>query len=156
MTESCLLPLITGVKRGSLDDGPGIRSVVFFKGCPLHCAFCHNPEAQNPGSEVLFKPERCVGCGACVSACPREAIRLAGPHRVVRDLCDGCGRCADVCPGGALEQVGRYWPPEELLMLLLRDTPYYRAVGRGGDDVGRRVHALPGVPGLTAAAAQGI
>ncbi len=119
-------PLIVEVKRGSLEDGPGIRTVVFLKGCPLHCVFCHNPEAQESGPELAFAGERCVECGACAGACPRAAIDLLSPSRVDRARCDLCGRCAEVCPAGALRLIGRYWPPDRLAELLLRDRAFYR------------------------------
>lgn len=124
-------PLIVDVRRASLDDGPGIRSVVFFKGCPLRCVFCHNPEAQEPGPEIAFARSRCLHCGACAAACPRTAIDLDSPSRIARARCDLCGRCAEVCPAGALRLIGRYWPVESLLDLLLRDVAFYRHSGGG-------------------------
>jgi len=119
-------PLIVDVRRGSLEDGPGIRTVVFFKGCPLRCVFCHNPEAQESGPELAFAKERCLGCGACVEACPQAAIDLCSPSHVDRARCDLCGQCAEACPAGALRIIGRYWPVESLTELLLRDVAFYR------------------------------
>jgi pyruvate formate lyase activating enzyme len=124
-------PLIVDVRRASLADGPGIRTVVFFKGCPLRCVFCHNPETQLLGPELAFAAERCLQCGACAQACPREAIDLDSPARVDRARCDLCGQCADVCPPGALRLVGKYWPVESLANLLLRDVAFYRHSGGG-------------------------
>jgi pyruvate formate lyase activating enzyme len=124
-------PFIVDVKRASLDDGPGIRTVVFFKGCPLRCVFCHNPEAQESEPELAFAAERCLQCGACANACPREAIDLGSPSRVDRARCDLCGRCAEACPAGALRLIGRYWPVESLVELLLRDAAFYRHSGGG-------------------------
>lgn len=124
-------PLIIDVKRDSREDGPGIRSVVFFKGCPLRCVFCHNPEAQESGPELAFAVGRCIGCGACVDACPRMAIDLDRPSRIDRKRCDFCGQCALVCRGGALRVIGEYWPVEKLARLLLRDAPFYGHSGGG-------------------------
>ncbi len=124
-------PLIVDVKRASLEDGPGIRSVVFFKGCPLRCVFCHNPEAQEAGPEIAFCEERCIRCGECVLACRRSAIDLASPSRIDRSKCDRCGDCALACPGRALRLIGAYWPAEKLVELLLRDAPFYRHSGGG-------------------------
>jgi len=124
-------PLIVAVKRGSLADGPGIRTVVFFKGCPLRCVFCHNPETQQPEPEILFAEEHCLRCGACVRSCPRGAIDLGSPFRIDRGRCDGCGLCVTACPGPALRLVGRYWTAEELAELLSRDAPFYRHSGGG-------------------------
>jgi pyruvate formate lyase activating enzyme len=124
-------PLIVEVRRGSLDDGPGIRSVVFFKGCPLRCVFCHNPEAQNAAPEIAFAEERCVRCGRCAEVCPRAAIDAASPRRVDRDRCDLCGDCQHACPSGALRIIGEYWPIERLTTFLLRDAAFYRHSGGG-------------------------
>ena len=124
-------PLIVDVKRGSLEDGPGIRTVVFFKGCPLRCVFCHNPEAQESAPELAFLRERCLECGACARACPLGAIDLGSASRVDRTACDLCGLCAEACPAGALRTIGRFWPVDELVKLLLRDAAFYRH-SRGG------------------------
>jgi pyruvate formate lyase activating enzyme len=126
-----MLPLVTDIKRYSLEDGPGIRSVAFFKGCPLRCIFCHNPEAQDPYREIAFSAERCVECGACVQACPSGALDLQFPARIHRDKCDRCGKCANVCPADALRIVGKYYGVEELTEILLRDFEYYRHSGGG-------------------------
>jgi pyruvate formate lyase activating enzyme len=124
-------PLIAELKRHSLEDGPGIRSVVFFKGCPLSCGFCHNPEMQRAEAEMVFRAHRCLGCGACLAVCPRAAVSLELAGRIDRALCDACGRCATTCPSSALAQVGRRYAVEELVEVLLRDEPYYRHSGGG-------------------------
>jgi pyruvate formate lyase activating enzyme len=152
------LPLVADIKRHSLEDGPGIRSVVFFKGCPLRCVFCHNPEMQRPERELVFRSERCVRCGTCVAACPLGAISLdrlgridrvrsqpaspAAEHRgrvwehsegshLDRPRCDDCGKCVLACPSSALAYVGRAYTVEALTEVLLRDQAYYRQSGGG-------------------------
>ena len=125
------LPLIVDVKRHSLEDGPGIRSVVFFKGCPLRCVFCQNPEARHAHAEIAFRADRCVDCGACVSACPTNVVDLNRPGRIDRSHCDVCGKCAAACPSGALTVIGRSYEVDELVELLMRDEPFYRHSGGG-------------------------
>lgn len=124
-------PLLVEVRRGSTHDGPGIRSVVFFKGCPLRCSFCHNPEAQDLRTEIGFYPHNCVGCGACLEACPRGAVDLQFPGRILRDLCDRCAKCVDACPGNGLMLIGKYFPVEALTGQLMSDLPFYRHSGGG-------------------------
>lgn len=127
-------PLIVDVRPNSLDDGPGIRTTVFFKGCPLACVWCHNPEAISPDPEIALMEKDCISCGECIPVCGPRALG-PGPAVTVdsfrRDDCDRCGRCADVCPTGALKRVGRYMEIDELLPLLLRDIPFYRNSGGG-------------------------
>jgi pyruvate formate lyase activating enzyme len=147
--------LVADVKRYSFEDGPGIRSVVFFKGCPLRCVFCHNPEMQRREPELGFHVASCLGCGQCVDVCPEQAIEYRVPLRLDRDRCTACGRCAGVCPSGALRVVGRAWGIDELVELLLRDEPFYRHSGGGvtlsggeptaaGDDLVRLAGRLKG------------
>jgi pyruvate formate lyase activating enzyme len=124
-------PLIASIKRHSLEDGPGIRSVVFFKGCPLRCVFCHNPEAQERQHEIAFSKRRCLACGECAGACPQSAVDSSLAARIHRDRCRVCGECARACPSGALRLVGFFCSVEELVEVLLRDLPYYRHSGGG-------------------------
>jgi pyruvate formate lyase activating enzyme len=120
------LPLIVDIKRHSLEDGPGIRSVVFFKGCPLSCIFCHSPETQDPRAQICFSPRQCIHCGSCAEACPQGIIDLEFPARIHRDKCIQCGTCASVCPGRGLRRIGTHYSVETLTEILLRDLPFYR------------------------------
>lgn len=122
---------IFDIKRYALHDGPGIRTTVFFKGCPLACWWCHNPESQARYAELLFRASRCTRCGACVEVCPQEGIRVAEPFTMDRERCTRCGRCAEVCFSGARELVGREITVAALLREIERDTPFHDASGGG-------------------------
>jgi len=124
-------PLIVDLKRHSLEDGPGIRTVVFFKGCPLRCVFCHSPETQDCGREVAFYPGKCIRCGQCAAACPRGAIELDLPGRIHRERCLRCGGCAGACPAGGLRLLGSSYEVEHLAEILLRDRAFFRHSGGG-------------------------
>ena len=109
------MALIFDIKRYALHDGPGIRTTLFLKGCPLRCAWCHNPESWSPKPQKLYKKSKCIGCGSCVAACSQDAIELT-PDGIVptENRCLLCGRCTDACPAAALEMSGRVWPMDEL------------------------------------------
>ena len=124
-------PLIFNIHRLAMDDGPGLRSTVFFKGCPLACGWCHNPEAIRPEAEMAFFPKLCIDCGACREVCPEGAIDLQGTERLIRARCTGCGRCAEACPATALRRVGTHYPVPDLVALLLRDKIFYQVSGGG-------------------------
>ncbi len=124
-------PLILEIKGNSLDDGPGIRSVVFFKGCPLACVWCHNPESRNPAAELAFDPPKCVDCGECRKICPDRALSRNHPEYVARSKCRLCFLCTDVCPSGALERVGRTMTAAEVLAEVLPDQPFFDVSGGG-------------------------
>ena len=118
--------IIFDVKRFALHDGPGLRTTVFLKGCPLSCLGCHNPEGQHVGSELLFRPDRCTACGDCVPACPHEALTLDDMGITVAwDRCELEGVCVEVCLPGALELVGKSRSVEQVLDLLEDDRIYY-------------------------------
>ncbi|MFA5786398.1 MAG: glycyl-radical enzyme activating protein [Actinomycetota bacterium] len=123
--------LIVEVKGNSLDDGPGIRSVVFFKGCPLDCVWCHNPEAKRLDREIAFDRSRCRGTLACVEACEPRALDRSSPEFVDRTRCTLCGRCVEACPFGAFEIVGRALDVEEIVSTAARYEAFYRASGGG-------------------------
>lgn len=110
------MALIFDIKRYALHDGPGIRTTLFLKGCPLRCAWCHNPESWSPKPQKLYKKSKCIGCGSCVAACSHDAIELS-PDGIVptENRCVLCGQCTDACPAAALEMSGRAWPMDELM-----------------------------------------
>lgn len=124
---------ITEIQRFSLHDGPGIRTTVFLKGCPLRCPWCHNPECLNPGRDLAFHRERCIRCGRCVPACPARAIRLKDSEDLTinRNACNRCGACVEACPAQALELIGRDLRASDVLRIVLRDRAYYESSGGG-------------------------
>ena len=124
-------PLILDIKGNSLDDGPGIRSVVFFKGCPLLCVWCHNPESKKVGPEIAFDPSECVGCDTCLMVCLEKALSRKNPFFIDRDRCTLCFACVDECPSGALSRVGREMTVDEIVASVTRDKPFFDASGGG-------------------------
>lgn len=127
-------PLIFNIQRFSTHDGPGIRTTVFFKGCPLRCAWCHNPESQSFSPQLMVDEDRCVSCGMCLAACPQGAIArgAAGRVRTDRVRCVACGACVDFCPEDARELAGTPAPPAaELADRLLADRMFFERSGGG-------------------------
>src|SRR5512135_392592 len=105
--------IVFDIKEFSVHDGPGIRTTVFLKGCPLHCAWCHNPEGMSARPELMWYDVRCIGARDCLSVCPVHALELTPQGmRIDRGLCTACGDCAVACPAGALEVIGRRWTAE--------------------------------------------
>lgn len=125
--------LVFNVQRFSLHDGPGIRTTVFLKGCPLRCRWCDNPESQSFEPQIVFWRERCIGCNACLAACPQSAIAVGedGQKRVLAERCDLCGRCLDECYAGALEQMGRPMSVDQVVAQVEEDRPFYEQSGGG-------------------------
>lgn len=124
--------MITDIQRFSLNDGPGIRTTVFLKGCNLHCAWCHNPETIRKKNELMVYPANCIGCGHCVPVCPSGARSIAaGVLQFDRSRCTACGACAAVCFPGALKMAGRSVSVEEVMGEILQDHAYYADSGGG-------------------------
>lgn len=123
---------IFNIQRYSIHDGPGIRTTVFLKGCPLKCYWCQNPESQRAKSEVFLDKSKCTRCGKCIAACTKGATTLGeGSSAVNRKLCDGCGNCVKVCPNGARTLVGREITVEDTLRELRKDAKFYENSGGG-------------------------
>lgn len=128
------MPLIFNIQRFSTHDGPGIRTTVFFKGCPLACAWCHNPESQAFEPELMVDEERCTGCGACIATCPAGAIAHDDTGRVTTDRtrCTACGACVDACAGGLREIAGDQQPSASALARRLpADRMFFERSGGG-------------------------
>ena len=125
--------LIFDIQRFCVYDGPGIRTTVFFKGCNMHCAWCHNPESFSTDAELLFRHEKCTSCGACTAVCPNGAheIKADGTHIFDRAKCAACGKCAEVCPNDVLELSGREMTVEAVMKQIDKDAKYYRS-SKGG------------------------
>jgi pyruvate formate lyase activating enzyme len=122
---------IFDLKRYAINDGPGIRTAVFLKGCPLDCWWCHNPEGRSPYPQLMVRANRCRLCGECVKACPQGAIRLEDRVYTDTTLCQDCGACTQVCVQGARELVGRTVTVPELLKEIERDVVFFDQSGGG-------------------------
>ena len=123
---------VSDIQRFSVHDGPGIRTTVFLKGCNLRCRWCHNPEMIRPGAELQLFPDRCVGCGACLTACPKQAHTITDGGRAFdRSLCVACGACAEGCYAHALVLVGRELTVEQVLKEVAADREFYDRSGGG-------------------------
>ncbi len=135
---------IFNIQRYSIHDGPGIRTAVFFKGCPLSCWWCHNPEGLDTKPQPMIWPQRCMFCGDCVQACPRQAVIVNedGPTINLR-RCRACGRCAEVCPTQAIEMVGRRLTVAELMLEVEKDRVFYDQSGGGVTFTGGEPLAQP-------------
>ena len=144
------MPMTTGVgkatatvfniERHALHDGPGIRTLVFLKGCPLRCLWCSNPEGQQVKPELLFRVKDCISCMRCVEACPKNAIKVSEDRvmftddRIIytdRALCDACGKCVEVCPAGAREVAGKTMTAAKVAEEVLKDEVFFRNSGGG-------------------------
>lgn len=124
--------LITDIQRFSLNDGPGIRTTVFFKGCNMRCTWCHNPETLSGSEDLMFYSAKCIGCGKCFSACPTGAHAVVdGKHVIDRTLCVKCGKCTEVCYAEALVMSGREMTVEEIMKEVRQDKAYYETSGGG-------------------------
>lgn len=120
------------IKRFAVHDGDGIRTTVFFKGCPLKCVWCHNPEGISAKSELAYYAHKCISCGECLSVCPMGAHTIEnGKHAFNREKCIACGKCVGACLGNALTLYGKETTVDELLPILLQDKEFYDNSGGG-------------------------
>ncbi len=125
---------VSDIQRFTLHDGPGIRTAVFMKGCPLRCAWCQNPESIRKSPQISYFPEQCIGCGSCTTACPERAVRPAGEiliEKVNLTLCTHCGLCAQSCCSGALKMIGESMSVEQVCDAVMRDSSFYWNSGGG-------------------------
>lgn len=120
---------VSEIQRFCMHDGPGVRTTVFLKGCPLRCAWCHNPETQSSSSELLFYANRCIGCSSCVGVCESGAHTENGKHSVDREKCVSCGACEAACPTGASELCGKDISVGEILSVIEKDSAFYGSLG---------------------------
>jgi glycyl-radical enzyme activating protein len=125
--------VVFNIERYMVYDGPGIRTVVFLKGCPLRCLWCDNPESQRPEPELMVFQDKCIGCGRCLEVCPSGAIAAADAEKVAVDLsrCTACGECAATCPSEALLMSGRAMTSDEVVNEVLRDAVFYKRSAGG-------------------------
>jgi pyruvate formate lyase activating enzyme len=127
-----LTATILEIQRMSTEDGPGIRTTIFFKGCSLKCTWCHNPESIASHPQIHWIANQCIGCKTCLEVCPEEALSFESDCiRIDRDRCTGCGLCAEECPTTALELLGRQWELSDLVAEVIKDRAYFEKSGGG-------------------------
>jgi pyruvate formate lyase activating enzyme len=127
-----LTATILEIQRMSTEDGPGIRTTIFFKGCSLKCGWCHNPESISPLPQIHWIANQCIGCKTCLAVCPPKALSFSGQgNQIDRDLCTGCALCAAECPAAALELLGRQWVLDDLVAEVIKDRAYFAKSGGG-------------------------
>jgi len=124
-------PLIIDIEGNSFDDGTGIRSVIFFKGCPLDCTWCHNPESKKIEAELWWDSEKCIDCGECIKVCTEKAISRDNPFFIDRQKCNLHFNCVDVCPSKALVRVGTQMSIDEIVKKVIRYKPFFDSSGGG-------------------------
>lgn len=124
--------LVFNIQKLSTEDGPGIRTTVFFKGCPLKCRWCHNPEGMDPRPQLMWTDTRCIGCKTCIETCKNSALTLTKAGvQIDREKCKRCGECAEACPSTALELIGKQYTIKNLFIEVEKDRPFYEQ-SKGG------------------------
>ncbi|MEM5775037.1 MAG: glycyl-radical enzyme activating protein [Anaerolineaceae bacterium] len=124
--------VVLEIQRMSTEDGPGLRTTVFMKGCPMRCLWCHNPESISAKPQPQWIGSRCMGCKTCLAACPNGALSLTEAGMLIdRSVCQGCGACAEACPTTAMELMGKTWQADALARELLKDRAYFEQSGGG-------------------------
>lgn len=123
--------IVFDIQRYSIHDGPGVRTIVFLKGCPLRCRWCSNPESQNPEPELFYRRSACIKCGQCIPVCPTKALDPGNAGFVDRSKCIKCGSCTKVCPTQALKRAGKTMSIAEVMQELRKDAHHYRRSGGG-------------------------
>ena len=137
--------IVFNIQKFSLNDGPGIRTVVFLKGCPLRCRWCANPESQTAKAEIMWDSRKCTGCHHCMSICPQQAVTLQdGRVTIDRNKCTGCGSCVHECPGKALKNEGELKSVQEVIDIVMQDLPFYEESGGGVTLSGGEMLTQPG------------
>lgn len=124
--------LIFDIYKGTTNDGEGIRDTVFFKGCPLNCVWCHNPEGIEAGNRLWYDKNRCIGCAECVKGCENNALQLTEKGiNINHFMCNQCANCVSICPSNAIQFIGKYYTVEELAKEILKDKEYFIASNGG-------------------------
>ncbi len=132
LSQKQLLPVFD-IKRYSINDGPGIRITIFFKGCPLHCPWCHNPEGISPRQTKMYTLSKCIACRSCIKACKHHALKEEKGRGIVTDTskCVSCGECASVCPTNAMEMALKYYSLPQLMEEIEKERPFFESSGGG-------------------------